>query len=129
MELYGNPMAAMRTYDPSSTHENEDEIFELLLLELDRAALGVDSVFDANGLNNTERPFQDTRVRKNDQHDIVLELFANKILPFGVHATSAAVWKHLSILFERMPLRSYYERQPKVLVRLRIGCSPLLLTS
>lgn len=112
MELYGNPMAgAMRPYD---SNENEAEIFEHLLLELDKAALNVDAVFEANGLSSTERPFQDTRVRKNDRHEIVLELFANKVLPFGVHATSAAVWKHLSVLFERMPLRSYYERQPKV---------------
>lgn len=106
-------MRSKRMYQTNSDSD-ETELFKELLVGLDKAVLEVDAVFDANGLNRTERVFQDAKVRKNGANCVYLELFANKIMPFNMHATSSAVWQHFARSIERMPFRSYYQRQQKV---------------
>lgn len=115
VQLYGDGTIQMSKNREHKTGEEEDaEIFDMLLADLDKSVHEVDSVFEANGLSKTEESFQDATVRNDDANRIQLEIFANKIMPFDIHATSDAVWKHLASLIERMPFRSYYERQPKV---------------
>lgn len=87
----------------------------MLLSSLDNAVNEVDAVFAANGLSETETAMQDAKVVSDGpNHQIRLEVFANKLLPFDIHATSEAVWKHFVTMIDRMPYRSYFERKPKV---------------
>lgn len=114
LQLYsdGTLPFARRCYE--NTTEEDADIFAMLLSDIDKSLDEVDLVFATNGLSKTELPFQDAFVTDNDLNEIYLEVFANKILPFDVQATSDAAWLHLSVLIERMPFRSYYERRPKV---------------
>lgn len=86
----------------------------MLLSSLDNAVNEVDGVFAANGLSDTETAMQDAKVVSDGPNKIRLEVFANKLLPFDIHATSEAVWKHFVTMIDRMPYRSYFERKPKV---------------
>lgn len=95
-------------------HENEADIFQMLLMDLERAVLQVNDVFGANGLSTNETPFQDASLLNNCSNGIHLEVIGNKIMPFAVHATSDAVWKHFSTGMDQMPFRFYFKRQRKV---------------
>lgn len=96
----------------SAVEDDDPAIYEMLLADLDRSVQEVDAVFQANGLSNMEGSFQDATVRNSDE-GLCLEMFASKVMPFDIHATSDAVWLHLAGLQERIPFRTYYERQPK----------------
>lgn len=95
-------------------HENEADVFQALLMDLEQAVLQVDAVFAANGLNTNETPFQDASILNNCSNGMHLEVIGNKIMPFDIHATSNAVWKHLSSKMDQMPFRFYFKRQRKV---------------
>lgn len=94
--------------------KDDAAVFEMLLAGLAQSYEEVDAIFEANGLSKTEDTFQDAMVHNKKHDGISLELFANKTMPFDIHATSNAVWLHVAGLQERIPSRWYYERQPKV---------------
>ncbi|KAL3673800.1 hypothetical protein V7S43_001492 [Phytophthora oleae] len=67
--------------------------FEDLLAHLDRAYQEVDAVFAANGLATMENTHRDARMREGADC-MYLDIFANKVMPFGMRATAQAVWDH-----------------------------------
>ncbi|EEY65625.1 M96 mating-specific protein family [Phytophthora infestans T30-4] len=64
--------------------------FTDLLAHLDRAYREVDAVFAANGLANMETTHRDARMREGADC-MYLDIFANKVVPFGMRATAQAV--------------------------------------
>ncbi|KAF4132584.1 hypothetical protein GN958_ATG18230 [Phytophthora infestans] len=69
------------------------KIFEILLAGVEASYREVDAVFEANGLGRTEAPKSDAQMR-DGVNGMYLEIFANKMIPFGMHATGQAVWQH-----------------------------------
>ncbi|GMF26361.1 unnamed protein product [Phytophthora fragariaefolia] len=67
--------------------------FKDLLAHIDRAYREVDSVFAANGLATMEATHRDARMREGADC-MYLDIFANKVVPFGMRATAQAVWNH-----------------------------------
>ncbi|ETL33604.1 hypothetical protein, variant [Phytophthora nicotianae CJ01A1] len=67
--------------------------FKDLLAHLDRAYREVDVVFAANGLATMETTHRDARMREGADC-MYLDIFANKVMPFGMRATAQAVWDH-----------------------------------
>lgn len=115
LDLYReSTMPLSKRSNRSSADEDDAEIFEMLLVDLDKSFEEVDTIFEANGLNKTEDTFQDAIVRNTEEDGIYLEVFACKTMPFDIHATGNAVWLHVASLSESIPSRKYYERQPKV---------------
>lgn len=74
------------------------------MVGVDRALTDVDSVFEANGLSQTERPFQDAKIHDQGR---ILEVIGNKIVPFELQVTGDAVWRHFSRSIKDMPFRAY----------------------
>lgn len=115
----GIPMSLKR--HPLATLRDDTEVYEKLLVELDMSAKEVDAVFEANGLNKTEEPLQDATIRVNEEDGSVqLDVFANTMMPFDIHATSDGVWRYWDSLIEQNPNRSYYGREQKV--RIHYAC-------
>ncbi|TDH74033.1 hypothetical protein CCR75_003849 [Bremia lactucae] len=67
--------------------------FQDLLIHLDRAYHEVDAVFAKNGLATMEATHRDARMREGADC-MYLDIFANKVMPFGMRATAKAVWDH-----------------------------------
>lgn len=77
------------------------------------SAIGhVDAVFAANGLSRTERDLQDSRVCRNSDKGggMFMELFANKMMPFPLHAAADVVWEHYTRSNKSVPSRSYSQK-------------------
>eukprot|EP00644_Phytophthora_capsici_P005803 jgi/Phyca11/4533/fgenesh1_pm.PHYCAscaffold_2_\ len=53
----------------------------------------VDAVFASNGLATMENTHRDARMREGADY-MYLDIFANKVMPFGMRATAQAVWDH-----------------------------------
>ncbi|KAL4116962.1 hypothetical protein PRIC2_012412 [Phytophthora ramorum] len=83
------------------------KIFEVLLAGVEASYREVDAVFEANGLGRTEAPKSDAQMHDgvNGMH---LEIFANEMLPFGMHATGEAVWQHFK--GTDIPYRWYHSK-------------------
>lgn len=122
-QLYGNawsvPLSKRRNLY-ATTEDDDAAVFEMLLADVDKSVTEVDSVLEANGLSTTEELFPSATVRTNDAGGIDLDVYGSKIMPFDIHATSDAVWLHLTCLIERMPNRSYYERHSKVRTQMHL---------
>ncbi|RLN94303.1 hypothetical protein BBJ28_00003828, partial [Nothophytophthora sp. Chile5] len=67
--------------------------FTELLAHLDKAYHEVDAVFTANALGSMETTHRDARMREGADC-MYLDIFANKLMPFGMRATAQAVWSH-----------------------------------
>ncbi|OWZ24826.1 M96 mating-specific protein [Phytophthora megakarya] len=67
--------------------------FEDMLVILEGAYREMDAVFCTNGLESMEVTYKDTQVREGDD-GIYLDVFSNKVLPFDMDTTAAAVWDH-----------------------------------
>ncbi|KAG6957537.1 hypothetical protein JG688_00010928 [Phytophthora aleatoria] len=80
--------ALAANHDSHSTN-----VFEVLLAGVEASYREVDAVFEATGLGRTEAPKSDAQMR-DGVNGMYLEIFANKMLPFGMHATGEAVWQH-----------------------------------
>lgn len=88
----------------------------------------IDAVFEANGLAQMETTHKDARMRRDANGNMVMEIFANKVLPFGMHETGDAVWHHFVFGKEKVPNRFHTENAPKVFLPsissyLKVGCS------
>ncbi|KAF1321824.1 hypothetical protein FI667_g11729, partial [Globisporangium splendens] len=86
---------------PPMTDRTDSQIFEGLLAGFENAYSEIDAVFGGR----SEVPHLDTKMH-TDQ-DTFLEVFANKLLPFDVRTTAAAVWNHSASSEERAPYRFY----------------------
>ncbi|KAE9002297.1 hypothetical protein PR003_g19255 [Phytophthora rubi] len=67
--------------------------FQELLEYLDVAYSEVDAVLAGNGLDAMEMTQQDLHMREGVD-DMYLEVFSNKVMPFGLHATAEATWNY-----------------------------------
>ncbi|CAI5700767.1 unnamed protein product [Peronospora effusa] len=111
--IQGKYLTSLQHRKPTST-EKEDEaaIFARLENELGTALDEVDIVFEANGLARMEKTYADAQVRL-ENGSIIMEIFANKVVPFSVDATSDAVWKHFLHSMDHIPSRFVYQKQLK----------------
>ncbi|KAG6613747.1 M96 mating-specific protein family [Phytophthora cinnamomi] len=91
----------------SSDRRADARIFETLLAGVEASYREVDAVFEANGLGRTEAPESDAQMR-DGVNGMYLEIFANKMLPFGMHATGEAVWQHFK--GTDIPYRWYHSK-------------------
>ncbi|KAE8987176.1 hypothetical protein PR003_g23613 [Phytophthora rubi] len=91
----------------SSDPRADAKIFETLLAGVEASYREVDAVFEANGLGRTEAPESDAQMR-DGVNGMYLEIFANKMLPFGMHATGEAVWQHFK--GTDIPYRWYHSK-------------------
>ncbi|RLN88221.1 hypothetical protein BBJ28_00008529 [Nothophytophthora sp. Chile5] len=73
-------------------HAELDDFQELLVI-LEGAYREMDAVFCTNGLNSMEVTHRDTQMREGDD-GMYLDVFSNKVLPFGLDVTAEAVWNH-----------------------------------
>uniref|UniRef100_K3W8T9 M96 mating-specific protein family n=1 Tax=Globisporangium ultimum (strain ATCC 200006 / CBS 805.95 / DAOM BR144) TaxID=431595 RepID=K3W8T9_GLOUD len=103
----------LRHVHPPPSDRTENQIFEDLLSGVDNAYDEIDAVFAANGLARSEIPRMDAKMRTDAAQGMFLEVFANKMLPFDIHKTGAAVWNHFVYTKERVPYRYYYHTKPK----------------
>lgn len=109
MESCGSNKRSKRTQKmPLSDPAVDAKIFEALLAGVQASYREVDAVFEANGLGRTEAPKSDAKMRDgvNGMH---LEIYANKMLPFGMHATGEAVWQHFKGTND-VPYRWYHSK-------------------
>ncbi|TYZ67061.1 hypothetical protein PybrP1_003644 [[Pythium] brassicae (nom. inval.)] len=83
------------------------DVFQALMRDVELLFAKVDGVFDANGLAYTETSVTSARVRSDAHSGVSLEIFANKLLPFALHATGDAVWHHFAFAKEHTPFRCY----------------------
>ncbi|KAG1703293.1 hypothetical protein DVH05_008202 [Phytophthora capsici] len=67
--------------------------FQELLEYLDAAYSEVDAVLEGNGLAAMELTQQDIHMREG-VNGMYLEVFSNKVMPFGLHATAEATWNY-----------------------------------
>ncbi|KAF1321806.1 hypothetical protein FI667_g11750, partial [Globisporangium splendens] len=94
-------------YSLNTTKHADAEIFDDLISGLDQSYAQVDSVFQGNGLASRETELSDARMRFDASSDMCLEIFANKVLPFGMHAVANAAWQHFIFGKQRTPSRFY----------------------
>lgn len=94
--------------------DGDAAIFKELLAGVERTLEEVDAVFEANGLGRMQTAYRDAQLRHDDVNGMVMEIFANKVMPFDMRATASAVWRHYGHSMEHMPSRSYYQKQPPV---------------
>ncbi|KUF97663.1 hypothetical protein AM588_10006918 [Phytophthora nicotianae] len=83
------------------------KIFEILLAGVEASYREVDAVFEANGLGRTEAPKSDAQMH-DGVNGMYLETFANKMVPFAMHATGEAVWQHFK--GTDIPYRWYHSK-------------------
>ncbi|KAF1322478.1 hypothetical protein FI667_g11252, partial [Globisporangium splendens] len=94
-------------YTSMATEQSDAEIFDDLISGLDQSYAQVDSVFQGNGLASRETELSDARMRFDASSGMCLEIFANKVLPFGMHAVANAAWQHFIFGKQRTPSRFY----------------------
>lgn len=88
---------------------DEDMILDSLCVGLANAIFEVDELFASNGLGSTEHPFQDAVIRHCGPRT-VLEVVANKVMPFDLHMTADVVYDHFTRSVRGLPYRSYFNR-------------------
>lgn len=103
----------MHYVGPPPSHHKDAELFGHLLADVEALYAEVDAVFDAVGLTRLEPPRIDARVQQrrspvgSGAHQIELQVFGSKVLPFDMHAAGLAVWNHYVFAKERTPNRFY----------------------
>lgn len=103
-----------RPIDP----DDDAPIFRELLAGIENALVEVDQDFEANGLARMVKPYHDAQLRRDGSDGgVVMEIFANKMMPFDITSTGQAVWEHFAHSMERLPSRFVYEKQLKVCSR------------
>lgn len=101
---------------PTSIDRTDIGTFEDLLAGVEQSYAEVDAVLEANGLAQIEKTHSNAQLHTNTGNGMFLEIFASKVLPFGIHSTASAVWHHFVFAKERQPQRHYYNKAPKVSV-------------
>ncbi|KAI9909660.1 hypothetical protein PsorP6_015324 [Peronosclerospora sorghi] len=111
--IQGKYLTSLQHREPTSTEEEDEAaIFARLENELDSALDEVDVVFEAIGLAHMEKSYADAQVR-HESGETIIEIFANKVVPFDVEATSHAVWEHFVHSMDHIPSRFVYQKQLK----------------
>jgi len=79
-----------------STNDSEG-VFETLAQQLDSLYAQMDLVFAETGFADSQSAIREGQVKTDAQGRIFLEVLDCNIVPFDLHATSAGVWKLLSL--------------------------------
>ncbi|KAF1321865.1 hypothetical protein FI667_g11734, partial [Globisporangium splendens] len=98
---------------PPTKDRTDEEIYAHLAAGVEQSYLEVDSLFEANGLAHIETPYSDAQMRNDSCKGVYLEICANKVLPFELHSTGAAAWRHFSFAIQNTPYRYYSFDAPK----------------
>ncbi|POM57920.1 M96 mating-specific protein family [Phytophthora palmivora] len=86
--------------------------FPLLFRHLDTAYQEVDAVFSSNGLANMVLTPSDVHIREG-VNGKYLEAFSNKVLPFGLRASTEATWDHFKGSEKHLGNGNIYEKTAK----------------
>uniref|UniRef100_K3W8X5 M96 mating-specific protein family n=1 Tax=Globisporangium ultimum (strain ATCC 200006 / CBS 805.95 / DAOM BR144) TaxID=431595 RepID=K3W8X5_GLOUD len=94
---------------PPLPEDSDATIFAELLAGVKRSYSEASAVFEASALAKTEMTSPiDAQMRTDrDGNAMFIEVFVNKLLPFDLHATGAAVWNHYVFAKDRLPNRFY----------------------
>lgn len=101
-------------YPPTLDSATDEMLFAELLTGVAQSYAEVDAVFATNRLDESDTSASDAQVRSDGAGGMFLEFFANKVIPFDVATTGAAVWQHFVYAKERTPYRFYYNKSHKV---------------
>lgn len=101
-------------YPPTPGDATDEMLFAELLAGVEQSYAEVNSIFESNRMAQSENSASDAQVRSDGEGGMFLEFFANKVIPFDMHTTGAAVWQHFVYKKERMPYRFYYNKSNKV---------------
>ncbi|CAH0476203.1 unnamed protein product [Peronospora belbahrii] len=83
--------------------------FQELFPILEDAYQNLDAVLKETGLATMDIPTEDVHIREGDGGNY-LEFFANKVLPFGLRATTEAAWDHFKGLEKHCGNGELYEK-------------------
>ncbi|RLN87894.1 hypothetical protein BBJ28_00010358 [Nothophytophthora sp. Chile5] len=86
--------------------------FDMLLSGIEQSRQELDAVFEANGLGRMESAHRTAKIAHDATRGMVMEIYANKVMPFDMPTTGKAVWRHFAHSMDHMPHRTYYEKQP-----------------
>lgn len=106
--------SALHLLYPPTKDRTDAEVFESLAAGVEQSYREVDTLFQANGLAQIEIPYSDAQMRSDECKGVYLEICANKVLPFELHSTGAAAWRHFSFAKQSTPYRYYSYDAPKV---------------
>lgn len=96
---------------PEATRDDRAD-FDMLLSGIDKSRQELDAVFEANGLGRMETAHRTAKIEHDATQGMVMEIYANKVMPFDMPTTGKAVWRHFAHSMDHMPHRTYYEKQP-----------------
>uniref|UniRef100_K3W8T5 START domain-containing protein n=1 Tax=Globisporangium ultimum (strain ATCC 200006 / CBS 805.95 / DAOM BR144) TaxID=431595 RepID=K3W8T5_GLOUD len=92
---------------PGSADRTTAGTFADLLAGVEQSYAEIDAVLEANGLSQLEKTHSGAQLHANKGNGMFLEVFASKVLPFGIRDTARAVWHHFNFTKEHQPQRQY----------------------
>ncbi|RLN95914.1 hypothetical protein BBJ28_00010520 [Nothophytophthora sp. Chile5] len=111
----GGPSKRIRRVAPApgpiATRDDRAD-FDMLLSGIEQSRQELDAVFEANGLGRMESAHRTAKIAHDATRGMVMEIYANKVMPFDMPTTGKAVWRHFAHSMDHMPHRTYYEKQP-----------------
>ncbi|EGZ08574.1 hypothetical protein PHYSODRAFT_564554 [Phytophthora sojae] len=113
--VLGGPSKRIRRVSPAPGPEaarDDRADFDMLLSGIDKSRQELDAVFEANGLGRMETAHRTAKIEHDATRGMVMEIYANKVMPFDMPTTGKAVWRHFAHSMDHMPHRTYYEKQP-----------------
>ncbi|KAE8904834.1 hypothetical protein PF005_g15695 [Phytophthora fragariae] len=115
LQAIGGPSKRIRRVSPppgpEATRDDRAD-FDMLLSGIDKSRQELDAVFEANGLGRMETAHRTAKIEHDATQGMVMEIYANKVMPFDMPTTGKAVWRHFAHSMDHMPHRTYYEKQP-----------------
>ncbi|KAF1332874.1 hypothetical protein FI667_g3373, partial [Globisporangium splendens] len=100
-------------HPPTANWTTDSQIFDYLLAGVPVMYSEIDAVLAVIRLAQSEAPRVDAKMLTDESHGQVMEVLGNKVFPFDIHTTGAAVWDHFVSMKERIPYRHYYHTTPK----------------
>ncbi|KAF4142148.1 hypothetical protein GN958_ATG08646 [Phytophthora infestans] len=115
LQVLGGPSKRIRRVSPvpgPGAARDDRADFDMLLSGIERSRQELDAVFEANGLGRMETAHRTAKIEHDATRGMVMEIYANKVMPFDMPTTGKAVWRHFAHSMDHMPHRTYYEKQP-----------------
>ncbi|RAW38071.1 hypothetical protein PC110_g5673 [Phytophthora cactorum] len=113
--VLGGPNKRIRRVSPvpgPNAARDDCADFDMLLSGIEKSRQELDAVFEANGLGRMETAHRTAKIEHDATRGMVMEIYANKVMPFDMPTTGKAVWRHFAHSMDHMPHRTYYEKQP-----------------
>ncbi|KAF1322469.1 hypothetical protein FI667_g11274, partial [Globisporangium splendens] len=94
--------------DPPAPSRSDAAIFDELIVGIESSYSEVDTIFETSRVQQEVTSHIDVQMETDHLGNAVcLKVFANKLLPFDLHATGKAVWHHYVFAKDRLPDRIY----------------------